>query len=155
MSEQRTAAEPPWLTFCLDHLGLHERPGPESEPLIAEAFALCHLDPKTHDDSTTAWCSCWLSLCLERSGIRSSRRANARSYLDWGTPLLRPRYGCIVVLSRPDAGQSSGHVGIWTSDDEISGHTMVAGGNEGNAVRVMPYQTARVLGWRWPADHAL
>ena len=153
--EAKLIAEPPWLRFCLDHVGLHERPGPESDPLIAEAFALCHLDPKTHDDSTTAWCSAWMCLCMERSGIHSTRRANARSWLDWGTPLLKPRYGCVVVFSRPEAGPANGHVGLWVTENMASGHTMVCGGNEGNAVRIAPYLTSRVLGWRWPSGVAV
>lgn len=153
--EPSLVAEPPWLAYCLQHLGLHERPGPESDPLIAEAFALCGLDPKTHDDSTTPWCACWLALCLEKSGIRSTRRPNARSYLDWGTPLLRPQYGCVVVFSRPEAGQANGHVGLLVSEDDSGGHIMVAGGNESDSVRIAPYRVDRLLGYRWPTGYAI
>lgn len=143
-------SEPPWMTFCRRHIGLHERPGPESEPLIAEAFALCHVDPKTHDDSTTAWCAAWVGLCLERSGYPSTRRANARSYLDYGIPLLRPKAGCIIVFSRPPH-PADGHVGFMVEvPTALASNVLVMSGNQHNQVCIAPYPVSRILGWRWP-----
>jgi len=138
----------PWLDVANGEIGVHEISGPDASNARIDAYnASVHVKG---DDSENAWCSAFVNFCMECAGIEGTDRPNARSWLDWGVPLMRPRAGCVVVFTRPEAGPANGHVGFWISEVASIGQTMVLGGNEHNSVRVAPYSTARVLGWRWP-----
>jgi uncharacterized protein (TIGR02594 family) len=95
----------------------------------------------------TPWCAAFVGWCLERAGVPGTGKANARSYLDWGGPLMKPRPGCIVVFSR-GGNQAQGHVGFALR--EMAGRIDVLGGNQGDAVSIQRYPRDRLLGWRWP-----
>ena len=64
-----------------------------------------------------------------------------------------PKYGCIVVFSRPPSPRS-GHVAFFvrTEGRGSSQKHYVLGGNQRNAVNVRPYPASRVLGFRWPHE---
>ena len=69
-------------------VGTREVPGTKSNPEIIAMFrAVGH--EWVEDDSLTAWCAAFVGACIERAGLRSTRRLNARSYLDWAEP-IRP-----------------------------------------------------------------
>ena len=40
-------------------------------------------------DDETAWCAAFVGAMLKRAGIKGTGKLNARSYLDWGTPVAR------------------------------------------------------------------
>jgi lysozyme family protein len=69
--------------------------------------------------------------------------------LRWGTPIANGRYGAIAVLSR-GADPAAGHVGflLGETDTEIA----LLGGNQSDAVTVVTYPKARLLGFRWPDE---
>lgn len=69
----------------------------------------------------------------------------ARSYLNYGEKITKPKYGAVVVFSR---GTSSGHVAFYL--DETKDSVLVLGGNQGNAVTKAWYPKSRLLGYRWP-----
>jgi uncharacterized protein (TIGR02594 family) len=96
-----------------------------------------------------AWCAAFCGACLERSGIRSTRSLMARSYLAWGEPIAEPRMGAVAIFSR-GKDPSLGHVGFWLGESD--GGIVLLGGNQGNAVSVVRYPKARLLGLRWPTD---
>lgn len=132
----------PWMAFAKAELGVHETPGSDSTVRIIEYDAATTL--KATDDAVP-WCSsfaCWVML---KAGIDNPRSASARSWLSWGNPILKPRYGCVVIFER---GPGLGHVGFVVEDQ---GPTIkVLGGNQGNAVSLEDFPTYRVLGYRWP-----
>ena len=99
-------------------------------------------------DDETSWCAAFVGSVLEETGITSTRSAAARSYIKWGIACAQ-RLGAIVVFSRPGSSWS-GHVGFVVGRDAV-GRVMVLGGNQGDAVTISPFETARVLGYRWPA----
>ena len=76
----------------------------------------------------------------------------ARAWLDWGVP-CSPVPGCVVVFNGGPKRPGAGHVGFLLGRDE-RGRLMVLGGNQGNSVNVAPFDPARVLGYRWPANTA-
>jgi uncharacterized protein (TIGR02594 family) len=78
--------------------------------------------------------------------MRSTKDAWAKSYLNYGVRLDKPKYGCIVVFTR---GASSGHVGFYVGEGPL-GMMKILGGNQGDKVCVENYTTMRVLGYRWP-----
>jgi uncharacterized protein (TIGR02594 family) len=98
-----------------------------------------------HD--SVAWCAAFVGHCLEKAGLRSTRRLNARSYLDWGiaVDLADAQEGDIVIFSRGSKSWQ-GHVGFFvkTSGTMID----VLGGNQSDAVTIQRYAKSRLLGVR-------
>lgn len=140
--------EPSWLAKARTYLGMAEIHGPHHNPKVVALWAKAHAG--NVDDDETPWCAAFVSAVLEESGIKSARSGWARSYLKWGTNLLMPAVGCIVVFER---GPNSGHVGFVVGRDRAL-HLMVLGGNQGDMVKIAPFERSRVLGYRWPAGVA-
>lgn len=127
------------------YIGLSEGPGPADNPVIMEMYASVGHDWVEHD--SVAWCAAFVGHCLERAGIRSTRKLTARSYLDWGVPVevVDAQQGDIGVIPR---GSSSwqGHVFFI---DRIEGQWVWGlGGNQDDAVNVKRYPVAKLLGVR-------
>lgn len=127
------------------YIGTTEGPGPENNPVIMEMYASVGHDWVEHD--SVAWCAAFVGHCLERAGIRSTRKLTARSYLDWGVPveIAEALPGDIGVIPR---GSSSwqGHVFFI---DRIEGSWVWGlGGNQSDAVNVKRYPVSKLLGVR-------
>lgn len=127
------------------YIGTTEGPGPADNPVIMEMYASVGQTHVEHD--SVAWCAAFVGHCLEKAGIRSTRKLTARSYLDWGLPVEVPdaQQGDIGVISR---GSSSwqGHVFFI---DRIEGEWVWGlGGNQDDAVNVTRYPVAKLLGVR-------
>lgn len=139
------AGEPAWLVHARGYLGTAERPGHAANPDIL-AFYRDAGHPAVTSDAI-AWCAAFVGACLARAGERPTGSLRARSYLDWGRPLDRPRHGAIVVLSR-GANAALGHVGflIETHRDKV----LILGGNQGDKVSIAAFPRSRVLSYRWP-----
>lgn len=137
---------PPWFIVARKEMGIKEYVN-GSNPRIVEYHSSTNLKA-TNDE--TPWCAAFVCWCLEKSGYVSPKTAWARSFLNWGQKIDTARYGCIVVFKRG----SGGHVGFYVS--EYPGYILVLGGNQSNAVNVMPYKKSDVLGYRWPvAERAI
>lgn len=127
------------------YIGLTEGPGPADNPKILEMYTSVGHDWVEHD--AVAWCAAFVGHCLEKAGIRSTRKLTARSYLDWGVPIdvANAQQGDIGVIPR---GNSSwqGHVFFI---DRIEGKWVWGlGGNQDDAVNVKRYSIAKLLGVR-------
>ena len=70
------------LETARSYLGTKEVTGPADNPKIMEMYRTIGQDWVEHDEM--AWCAAFVGHCLERSGISSTRKLNARSYLAWG-----------------------------------------------------------------------
>lgn len=137
-------AEPRWLTNARKYLGQREIPGAQTAPVIAGW--LQKLGAWWRDDETP-WCGTFVAAVMNDSNLpRAKHWYRAQGWLEWGVPLLGPTLGAIVVFKR----SGGGHVGIIAGIDE-HGNLMVLGGNQGNAVCIMPFARDRVIGYRWPA----
>lgn len=128
-----------------NELGVYETPGKASTKRVIEYHQATSL--KATDDSV-AWCSAFVSWCLETCGIKSTRSAAARSYLSWGKRINEPTIGCIVVFQR---GNSSwqGHVGFVVGWDKTN--ISCLSGNQSDSVCIQKYPRSKVLGFRVPA----
>lgn len=127
------------------YIGTTEGSGPEDNPAIMDMYASVGHDWVEHD--SVAWCAAFVGHCLEKAGLRSTRRLNARSYLDWGIPvdLTDAQAGDIVVFSRGSKSWQ-GHVGFFV---KRSGTMIeVLGGNQSDAVNIQRYAKSRLLGVR-------
>ncbi len=127
------------------YIGTTEGPGPADNPIIMEMYASVGHDWVEHD--SVAWCAAFVGHCLERAGIRSTRKLTARSYLDWGVPVevVDAQQGDIGVIPR---GSSSwqGHVFFI---DRIEGQWVWGlGGNQDDTVNVKRYPVSKLLGVR-------
>jgi uncharacterized protein (TIGR02594 family) len=127
------------------YIGTTEGPGPLDNPVIIEMYTSVGQSHVEHDD--VAWCAAFVGHCLEKAGIRSTRKLNARSYLDWGVPVevSDARQGDIGVIPRGTSGWQ-GHVFFI---DRIEGAWVWGlGGNQDDAVNVKRYPVAKLLGVR-------
>lgn len=138
------SAEPRWLVEARRHIGQKEVPGAGNNPIIIRWWQAISAPFR---DDLTPWCAGYVGGCLEAVGIRSSRSAAARSYLNWGINLGYAAMGAVVVFER---GAGKGHVGFVVGRD-ADGYLMVLGGNQGDAVNIKPFDQRRVLGYRWPS----
>lgn len=135
------------LTLAKSYLGKYER-DPEARATLSSFFAKfggIHLDP-----ATTPWCAAFANAVLGASGIKGTGKANARSFLDWGTPTDNPSEGDIVVFKR---GGSSwqGHVAFFVGFDG-DGNIKVLGGNQHDHVSITTMPASALLGFRRAPD---
>lgn len=127
------------------YIGTTEAPGAADNPKILAMYASIGQDWVEHDE--VAWCAAFVGHCLEKAGIRSTRKLNARSYLDWGVPveLYEAQPGDIVVFRRGNSAWQ-GHVGFLKAQSGAS--IEVLGGNQGDAVNIRRFAAAKLLGVR-------
>lgn len=137
-----------WISEAKKHIGLREIKGSAHDPEIVQMWK--DIKRGGIKDDETPWCAAFVGAMLERVGIRSTRFESAKSYLEWGTLLVVPIAGCIVVFTRTGGG----HVGFCVGQDK-SGNLLILGGNQGDEVNVKAFPRSRVTGYRWPAGIAL
>jgi len=135
--------EPSWMPIARGEIGVAEIAGARHHRRILEYHAETSL--RASDDET-AWCSAFVSWCMKQAGKPGTRRANARSWLQWGTRLAEPRLGCVVIFRRGN-NPAQGHVAFYL--EQRGAGILVLGGNQSNSVRVSTYPAADVLGYRW------
>jgi uncharacterized protein (TIGR02594 family) len=140
---------PPWLAKALSEIGVKEAPGAADNPDVVKYYAAVK-GGYSHD--SVPWCSAFANWCTREAGIEGTHSAAARSWLEWGVELERPRVGCIVVLDSVTRGPKAGHVGFLMSQPDLR-HVVLIGGNQGDRVCAQPFSVGRVLpgGYRWPA----
>ena len=127
------------------YIGTTEGPGPADNPTIMEMYASVGHDWVEHD--SVAWCAAFVGHCLERAGIKSTRKLTARSYLDWGVPVetADAQQGDIGVIPRSSSSWQ-GHVFFI---DRIEGAWVWGlGGNQDDAVNVKRFPFSKLLGVR-------
>ncbi len=140
----------PWLEKAAEDYLVSEIKGAEHNPRVVQYFKDAH--SSWFDDDETPWCAAAVSAWLERAGIHSARSARARDHLNFGTELIEPRFGAVVVLER---GATSGHVGFVTGVTADGKQIKVLGGNQSDSVNERMFPVSRVLGYRQPEGFTL
>lgn len=148
MEPQASDDEHEWIKVARKEIGVREYPGPKDNPRVVEYIKATSITPTMWHDETP-WCASFVCWCLEQVGIRSTRRANARSYLDFGREITTPEPGCIAVFARGDH-PAQGHVGFVVGV-ESDGDLQILGGNQANRVCIELQPRSRLLGLRMPA----
>lgn len=135
-----------------EELGMREVQGPRHNPDIVQMFA--DVGHSWVKDDETAWCAAFVGAMLERAGLPSTRKLNARSYNEWGeaVPLVSAQPGDLVVFSRGDPNGWQGHVGFFVNRTDT--HIEVLGGNQADQVSIAGYPVSRLLGVRRWVDAA-
>jgi uncharacterized protein (TIGR02594 family) len=140
------ATDAPWLDMARKELGVEEVPGSGNNPAILGYYRDAG-HPEVGSDEVPS-CAAFVGAMLSRSGYRPSGSLMARSYLEWGARLDKPRLGCVVVLKR--GAPPAGHVGFAV---EWNGATVkILGGNQSDAVSVATFSRASIIGYRWPSQ---
>ena len=138
-----------WLAVAKREMdtGIDEVRGSGSNPRIVEYHRTTSLPAGLAAQDETPWCSSFVNWCMSQAGIRGTGNAMARSWLDWGKGMDRPKRGTVTVFRR-DGPPQVGHVGFYwqASGDRI----LVLGGNQGNQVSIKGYPKRDLLGYRWP-----
>jgi len=138
----------PWLAIALSEKGIKEFPGNGDNPRVVEYLHSTNLGAPDRNNDETAWCSAFVNWCMERAGYEGTDSAWAKSWLDWGKEIQKPRKGCIVVFKR-DGG---GHVGFYMGENDT--HIRVLGGNQNDEVNESNYLKSNLLGYRLPGNLA-
>ncbi|MEZ0224562.1 MAG: TIGR02594 family protein [Alphaproteobacteria bacterium] len=103
---------------------------------------------------TTHWCATFVNAVLFGTGVEGTRKPNARSFLDFGTPTKDPKAGDIVVFRRKGKedpeGNWMGHVGFVADRYKENGvwKVKVLGGNQSDSVKYSVFTEAELLGYR-------
>jgi len=127
-----------------NYLGEEEVPGPNSNKVILSWIKL--FLPDSTDDSNIAWCSIFVASVLTELGVDCKKYIAARKWLNHGTKLDYPRYGCLCILYRGKKDGWKGHVGFFIR--ETKSHVLLLGGNQSDKVRYSWYSKSKLLGYR-------
>ena len=127
----------------------NEVAGPKSNPNILEVYkSVDGLNNSELDDSTYAWCSCFVNWCIQKAGGKGTRNALARSWLQWGQE-SKGEVGDIVVFKRGDSTWQ-GHVGFVVKKGLLT--VDVLGGNQSDRVKISTFSRLSVLSYRTSKD---
>lgn len=136
--------ELPWIKEAKSLIGLKEINGVNHNPTIKSW--LKSLKAAWTDDETP-WCGTFVAHCLSSAGRSIPKHwYRAKEYLNYGTELTSPAYGCIAVKSRAGGGHVFFVVGE-TSDGAIVG----LGGNQNNQVSLAKFSKSDIVGYVWPS----
>jgi len=127
-----------------------ELPGKASNPNITKAYRSVDGlgDAEKLDDSEYAWCSVFMNYCVQAVGGNGTRKANARSWLQWGKK-CKPEQGCVVVFKRGNSDWQ-GHVAFYVKTE--GDYVYCLGGNQSNDLNISKYKLADVLDYRTSSD---
>ncbi len=139
--------DPPWMAIASSEVGVKEYSGNGENPRIVEYLRSTNLRAADSARDETPWCSGFVNWCVEKSGYAGTDSAWARSWLNWGSTITKPRHGCIVVFKRD---VNNGHVGFYLGATATG--IKLLGGNQSNAVNVSSYKKTDVLGYRLPQN---
>ena len=144
--------ELPWMAEAKKHIGLKEIVGAKHNPKIVEWLKVMGNFPGAakswYFEDETPWCGLFVGHCLGTVGravIKDWYRAKA--WAEAGlTKLPKPAYGCIAVKTR----KGGGHV-FFVVGKNAKGQILGLGGNQGNAVSVVPFNPTDIDGYFWPS----
>lgn len=136
---------PSWYDIARYELGVEEINGSKHHPRILLYHQATSLKAK---DDETSWCASFVNWCMNESNHKGTFSASARSFLNWGNVIEKPRLGCVVVFWRVSIKSWKGHVGFYAGEEGDS--ILCLGGNQNDRVSVKKYPKSRVLGYRWP-----
>lgn len=133
------------LEVAQRYIGTREAQGIIDNPTI---MAMLTLDAEWPEHDEVPWCSAFVNWVAWNLGLCRSGSLAARSWLNVGKHVERvdaePGLD-VVVLSRPP-NPKSGHVGFFY--DFRGGNVGLVGGNQGDAVNLVYFDTESIIGIR-------
>lgn len=140
------AIEPAWMIEARRNIGEKEIPGPRhSSKILGWVRSL----GGWFTDDETPWCGTFVAHCMQVAGQPVPKHwYRAKDWAGWGKA-SPPRVGAVAVFGRTGGG----HVGFVVGESAAS--LYILGGNQSNAVNIMPIAKDRLIAMRWPAALAL
>lgn len=140
--------ETPWLDWMRSHIGESFATG--QTPTDFNRMVFSHTDCPL-GDQMLAGCAATVCAALELTGFKSTHRADAISYADYGDP-CELKYGCIVVIEHQTGNH---HVTFCDQQGEIDpSQFQCLGGNQSHSLKDSVYQFGpggdKVIATRWP-----
>ncbi len=142
-----------WMIEAKKHIGLKEVSGKAHNPTILSW--LKSLGAWWSEDET-AWCGTFIAHCLKVAGVKYPKHwYRALDYVNYGSKLTKPAYGCVAIKTR----QGGGHVCFVVGRDEKTRKLVCIGGNQSNMVCYALYAESNFQEFRWygmtdrPAQH--
>jgi uncharacterized protein (TIGR02594 family) len=134
---------PKILVEAIALIGTTEHAGTANNPTIMLWADECGIPRTSYAADSVPWCGLFAAICAHRSGKKvPSQPLWARNWLKFGEE-CEPELGAILVFSR---GENSGHVGLYVAEN--AKNYFVLGGNQGDAVSIVPIEKSRLLGAR-------
>ncbi|MFD0992987.1 TIGR02594 family protein [Tenacibaculum geojense] len=142
---------PPWMEIALGEAKaakfIKEKLSPTNE--MAKKYHTYVGLPKA--SGSTAWCSSFVSWCLNQAGQNNAKSAGSQSVL-WNEGKLfkritEPVYGCIVLMTNyvKSTGKSNGHGHVtFLYGVDSNGDLICLGGNQGDRLKYSRYYTNKV-----------
>ena len=120
------------------------------QDLPAKARPAVERHKKPGDWDVTPWCAAFVNWCLAEAGVPHLGLATAAAWIEFGTPIEVPAYGCIVVTFPLTSTKSStGHVAF--STEATKGDSLIVlGGNQSKRVSEMEVPFQKIRAYRWP-----
>lgn len=131
-----------WIAEARKHIGLKEFKGSANNPVITSW--LDKLKAWWKEDSEP-WCGVFVAYCLQTAGVTFPRHwYRALDYLNYGTKLIRPAYGCVAVKQR----KGGGHV-CFVVGQTKEGKLVCLGGNQNDMVCFALYDKEDFDAFMW------
>lgn len=131
-----------WIAEARKYVGLKEIKGSKHNPIIISW--LDNLKAWWSEDES-AWCATFVTHCLAESRITYPKHwYRALDYLNYGTRLIQPAYGCVAVKSR----KGGGHV-CFVVGQTKEGKLVCLGGNQNDMVCFALYDKKDFEAFMW------
>jgi uncharacterized protein (TIGR02594 family) len=159
-----TPAVPPFLATMRAISGTAETPGSGDNPKIlamhdeiAKRFPEMATYAANYTHDSIPWCGLTVAYCMAMNGIRPVFNAGDTGKFLWadawahnyGTPLSKPKLGCVMVFTR----SGGGHVALYEGEDDDN--YIVRGGNQSDAINVTHMPKSQLVAAIWPPDPIL
>ena len=137
--------EPAWLIEARVHMGTKEVRGSRHN---AKIISWVKKLGGWFTDDETPWCGTFVAYCMKMAGYQPTKHwYRAKDWQNFGLS-CQPKVGAIAIFGR----KGGGHVGFVVGQ---SGKNLyILGGNQSNAVNIMPLAKSRCIGFRWPTGLA-
>ena len=132
--------DPHWLMVAREELyrGVYEYPGANNNARITSYHAA---SGTANSIDEVPWCGAFVTFCMKQTrdpiiiGAIVNGPATAASWLGWGKQATAPYSAGTVVVLKPQAAGSSGHVGFLLPG-AVVGKIKLLAGNQGNPAHV-------------------
>ncbi|WP_151765807.1 NlpC/P60 family protein [Acinetobacter colistiniresistens] len=142
-----------WMVEAKKHIGLRENTSKTAHNPTILSW-LKSLKAWWAEDETP-WCGVFVAHCLKVAGVTYPKHwYRALGYLEAGSKLAKPAYGCVAVKTR----KGGGHV-CFVAGITPGGKLVCVGGNQNNMVSYALYDVKDFEEFRWygktnrPAEH--
>lgn len=134
------------INFAAREIGTKEIPGSRHNTKIvnyAKEAGFTYIN-----DDETPWCSFFMNWVAKKAKLETTNKANARSWLNVGLPVVNPEPGDVVIFWRESPNSYKGHVGLFTGYSQDQSRIYTLGGNQNDQVSLTAYSASQLLGFR-------